>query len=113
MDSKLVDAIIDAYKKGRADAQVDNLKEKLLAHGPVSPGCEFCNQKTYTSSPFTVTTQMGREVQCVFNYCPNCGRRMKGADLCKAKNGVNTFLAGNGCGAGFVGRRNFGNFKWG
>ncbi len=113
MDPKLVDIIITAYKKGRDDAIVDNLREQLKAHGPVSPGCEFCDRNTYTSDLFTVTTQMGREVQCVFIYCPNCGRRMKGADLCKAKNGVNTFLAGNGGGAGFVGRRKFGNYVWG
>lgn len=78
MDFKLADVIIEAYKKGRADAQVDNFREKYLVHNPVSSlGCEFCANTAYISESFTVITQLGKEMTGVFNYCPNCGRKLK------------------------------------
>ena len=39
-------------------------------------GCEHCRIVSYTENPFTVVTQMGREVKTQFNFCPNCGRRL-------------------------------------
>ena len=39
-------------------------------------GCEHCRTASYTENPFTVITQMGREVKTQFNFCPNCGRRL-------------------------------------
>lgn len=39
-------------------------------------GCEHCRIASYTENPFTVITQMGREVKTQFNFCPNCGRRL-------------------------------------
>ena len=36
--------------------------------------CDLCRGVEYTSNPFTVITQMGREVKTVFNFCPACGR---------------------------------------
>ena len=38
--------------------------------------CEHCRTASYTENPFTVITQMGREVKTQFNFCPNCGRRL-------------------------------------
>ena len=40
-------------------------------------GCEHCRTTSYTEKPFIVITQMGREVKTQFNFCPNCGRRLK------------------------------------
>ena len=40
-------------------------------------GCEHCRTASYTEKPFTVITQMGREVKTQFNFCPNCGRRLQ------------------------------------
>ena len=39
-------------------------------------GCQHCMGVSYTDNPFTVITQMGREVKTQFNFCPNCGRRL-------------------------------------
>ena len=38
--------------------------------------CEHCRSASHTDNPFTVITQMGREVKTQFNFCPNCGRRL-------------------------------------
>ena len=40
--------------------------------------CDYCRGTAYTDNPFTVITQMGRERQVQFNYCPNCGAKMDG-----------------------------------
>lgn len=51
----------------------------LIAHGVTVQernGCEHCRTASYTENPFTVITQMGREVKTQFNFCPNCGAKM-------------------------------------
>lgn len=53
--------------------------DHLLANGVTvqeQNGCEHCRTASYTENPFTVITQMGREVKTQFNFCPNCGRRL-------------------------------------
>ena len=53
--------------------------DRLIAHGVTvqeKNGCEHCRAASYTEKPFVVITQMGREVKTLFNFCPNCGRRL-------------------------------------
>jgi hypothetical protein len=55
----------------------EELADHLIAHGVTvqeQNGCEHCRTASYTENPFTVITQMGREVKTQFNFCPNCGR---------------------------------------
>lgn len=40
--------------------------------------CEYCRGASYTDKPFKVITQMNREVEVQFNYCPNCGAKIDG-----------------------------------
>lgn len=40
--------------------------------------CKYCTGVFYTSKPFHVRTQMGRDVEVIFNHCPYCGRNLKG-----------------------------------
>ena len=42
--------------------------------------CDYCRGATYTDKPFKVITQLGREVEVQFHFCPNCGSDMRGAD---------------------------------
>jgi hypothetical protein len=41
-------------------------------------GCEYCKGRAYTKKPLTVITRYGRKIELVFEYCPKCGRKMKG-----------------------------------
>lgn len=41
-------------------------------------GCEYCKGRAYTKKPLTVITKYGRRIELVFEFCPNCGRKMKG-----------------------------------
>lgn len=43
-----------------------------------SKGCEYCKGRAYTKKPLTVITKYGRNIELVFEFCPNCGRKMKG-----------------------------------
>jgi hypothetical protein len=57
----------------------EKLADELIANGvkvQEQNGCEHCRTASYTENPFTVITQMGREVKTQFNFCPNCGRRL-------------------------------------
>lgn len=46
--------------------------------GENSKGCEYCKGRAYTKKPLTVITKYGRRIELVFEFCPNCGRKMKG-----------------------------------
>ena len=57
----------------------ESIADDLIADGVTVQeldGCEHCRTASYTENPFTVITQMGREVKTQFNFCPNCGRRL-------------------------------------
>lgn len=41
-------------------------------------GCDLCNGRLYTDKPFLVITQMNHVVHTQFNFCPYCGRPLKG-----------------------------------
>lgn len=41
-------------------------------------GCEYCKGRAYTKKPLTVITRYGRKIELAFEYCPKCGRKMKG-----------------------------------
>lgn len=43
-----------------------------------SKGCEYCKGRAYTKKPLTVITKYRRRIELVFEFCPNCGRKMKG-----------------------------------
>ena len=38
--------------------------------------CGYCLEATFTEKPFIVVSQSGRHVECVFNFCPVCGRKI-------------------------------------
>ena len=42
--------------------------------------CSYCLGVSYTDKPFKVITQMGREVEVQFNFCPYCGRKLRTED---------------------------------
>lgn len=48
------------------------------SEGEKSKGCEYCKGRAYTKKPLTVITKYGRRIELVFEFCPNCGRKMKG-----------------------------------
>ena len=59
--------------------EFEEIADILIAHGVTVQeldGCQHCMGVSYTDNPFTVITQMGREVKTQFNFCPNCGRRL-------------------------------------
>ena len=39
-------------------------------------GCEYCKGRAYTKKPLIVITKYGRRIELVFEYCPNCGRKL-------------------------------------
>lgn len=45
--------------------------------GSSSDDCQYCRGAKYTDKSFEVTTQSGNKVKTQFNYCPNCGRKLK------------------------------------
>ena len=42
--------------------------------------CEFCKGRAYTKKPVTIITAYGKKFQMVFEYCPNCGRKLRKED---------------------------------
>lgn len=38
--------------------------------------CEFCDGVSFSEEPFTVITPKDKKVDCVFRFCPNCGRKL-------------------------------------
>lgn len=43
-------------------------------------GCEYCKGRAYTKKPLTVTTIYGKTIKLAFEYCPNCGRKLREED---------------------------------
>lgn len=41
-----------------------------------SQGCKLCNDSVLSKEPFYVRTHEGTVVECMFNYCPVCGRKL-------------------------------------
>lgn len=39
--------------------------------------CDKCRGISYTDKPFKVTTQLGYDVEAIFNFCPVCGRDLR------------------------------------
>ena len=67
----IYDASEQAYKRGYEQGKKDARK---------TDGCEYCRGRAHTSKPFKVTTQLGRSVAVVFNFCPQCGADMRGEE---------------------------------
>jgi hypothetical protein len=42
--------------------------------------CDFCKGRAYTKKPVTIITAYGKRFQMVFEYCPNCGRKLRKED---------------------------------
>lgn len=42
--------------------------------------CDFCKGRAYTKKPVTVITAYGKRFQMTFEYCPNCGRKLRKED---------------------------------
>ena len=41
-------------------------------------GCEYCKGRAYTKKPVTITTIYGKKISIAIEFCPHCGRSMKG-----------------------------------
>lgn len=39
--------------------------------------CDKCRGVSYTDKSFKVITQLGHDVEAVFNFCPVCGRDLR------------------------------------
>ena len=81
----LVPLVIDAKAAAELHQmmhEVEMIKPTIHTTEPETPRpkerCDYCRGATYTDKPFTVITQMGREVLVQINYCPNCGAKMEG-----------------------------------
>ena len=76
---KLVELMQNVRSHSSAWDTNKDVADYLIAHGVTVQeldGCQHCMGVSYTDNPFTVITQMGREVKTQFNFCPNCGRRL-------------------------------------
>ena len=40
--------------------------------------CEFCKGRAYTKKPVTISTMYGKRFQMIVEYCPSCGRKLRG-----------------------------------
>ena len=79
INSENVEKWILGGKQGEIPNIFNTQADHLIDHGVTvreQNGCEHCRTASYTENPFTVITQMGREVKTQFNFCPNCGRRL-------------------------------------
>ena len=52
----------------------------LVVSKKPNKGCEFCKGRAYTKKPVTIRTIYGKQFQMVFEYCPNCGRKLRTED---------------------------------
>lgn len=84
MRKDLIEIFDEEYEKRRLITP-DFTAEKMTAKGyckqsdkDSSKGCEYCKGRAYTKKPLTVITKYGRRIELVFEFCPNCGRKMKG-----------------------------------
>lgn len=66
------------------DAQNDYNSDKIL-YIPIdslvletSNYCKFCDGVSFSEEPFTVITPKDKKVECIFRFCPNCGRKLSG-----------------------------------
>lgn len=51
--------------------------ENVVSEGTeMSDHCGYCFEASFTENPFIVVSQSGRHVECVFNFCPVCGRKI-------------------------------------
>jgi len=64
------------------DAQNDYNSDKIL-YIPIdsivvenSNYCKFCDGVSFSEEPFTVITHKDKKVECIFRFCPNCGRKL-------------------------------------
>lgn len=53
-----------------------NAGYRKQSEGEKTKGCEYCKGRAYTKKPLTVITKYGRRIELVFEFCPNCGRKM-------------------------------------
>lgn len=40
--------------------------------------CEYCKGRAYTKKPVTISTIYGKRISMVIEFCPMCGKRLKG-----------------------------------
>lgn len=76
---------VDVIRHGLICVNGDGVARELFddgyrkqREGEKSKGCEYCKGRAYTKKPLTVITKYGRRIELVFEFCPNCGRKMKG-----------------------------------
>jgi len=67
-----------SYIPQGTDCKYFTPKDSNITWGNTNDGCEHCRGRAYTEEPFEVITQLGAHVKTQFNFCPNCGRNMKG-----------------------------------
>jgi hypothetical protein len=87
MKEQIDEMAMDIYSIFRSEtisrAMASMLVEKgwrKRSEGKTTKGCEYCKGRAYTKKPLTVITKYGRRIELVFEFCPNCGRKMKGSD---------------------------------
>lgn len=57
------------------------LKLEPVSDEPIeTEGCDYCRGRFHTTKPFKVITQLGKEVEVEFNFCPYCGAKIGSGD---------------------------------
>lgn len=65
------------------DGHSETLLEKISNFKPwnkvevATNMCKYCSGVCYTNKPFKVTTQLGKQVEVPFNFCPVCGSDLR------------------------------------